>query len=167
VTSRFRLELLGKHDRSAFSCGKEPLDRYLKTQASQDASRRVANCFVAVENDTEHLAAFYTLSASSIFLGDLPPEARKKLPRYPTVGAMLIGRLAVDLQFQKCGLGSAILADAVHKALQSAEAVYALLVDAMDDDAVAFYARHGFGALVDKPRTMFLPIATAAKLLGR
>ena len=89
----FRLESLGEeHQRALFSCGEEALDRYFQTQVTQDVRRRVASYFVAVEVATGHVPAYYTLSASSIPL-DLPPEDAKRLPRYPTVPAVRIGRL--------------------------------------------------------------------------
>src|SRR4051812_26226424 len=101
MTSPFRLEPLGEeHERTLFRCGEEVLDRYFQTQVTQDIRRRVANCFVAVEIATSHVAAWYTISAASILLLDLPPDETKRLPRYPTVPAVRIGRLAVDRKFQ-------------------------------------------------------------------
>ena len=77
---------------------------------------------------------------------------------------MRIGRLAVDGKFQGKGLGGALLADALRRVLASPPAVFTLLVDAKDDQAVAFYRRYGFIPLRDQPRTLFLPVATAQKL---
>ena len=90
----------------------------------------------------------------------------KRLPRYPTLPAVRIGRLAVDLRYRGRGLGGAMLADAASRALQSPPAVFALLVDAKNDDAVAFYRRYGFRPLTSQSRTLFLPMATAGKLLS-
>lgn len=161
----FRFETLGAaHDRAAFRCGEEALDRYFQTQATQDIRRRVANCFVAVEALTGQIAGYYTLSAASLPLVDLPPEETKRLPRYPTLPAVRVGRLAVDQRFQKRGLGAALLADAAWRTLQAPPAVFALLVDAKNDRAVAFYERYGFRALASQPRTLFLPLATAQKI---
>ena len=151
------------HERSAFRCGEEALDRYFQTQATQDIRRRVANCFVAVEVATGRAAAFYTLSAASIPFVDLPVEETKRLPRYPTLPAVRIGRLAVDERFQGRGLGAALLVDAAHRAIQGGAATFTLLVDAKNDRAVAFYRRYGFRALISHPRTLFLPLATAQK----
>jgi GNAT superfamily N-acetyltransferase len=100
------------------------------TQATQDIRRRIANCFVAVEAATGSLAAYYTIAAASIPLIDLPPEEAKRLPRYPTLPAVRIGRLAVDQNFQGRGLGGALLMDAARRSIHSPPAVYALLVDA-------------------------------------
>ena len=106
----FRLAPLGaEHARDSFCCGEEALDRYFKTQATQDIRRRIANCFVAVESATGLVAAYYTIAAASIPLVELPREEAKRLPRYPTLPAVRIGRLAVDQRFQGRGLGGALL----------------------------------------------------------
>ena len=166
--SRYRLAPLGaEHDRGSFHCGEEALDRYLQTQATQDMRRRVSNCFVAVEDGTSRVAAYYTIAAASIPFVDLPPEGAKRLPRYPTLPAVRIGRLAVDEKFQGRGLGGILLMDAMRRTLQSPPAVYTLLVDTKNDKAVAFYQRFGFRALVNQPRSLFLPLATAEKAFNQ
>jgi ribosomal protein S18 acetylase RimI-like enzyme len=167
--SPFRLAPLGaEHDRGLFSCGEESLDRYFQTQATQDIRRRIANCFVAIESATGLVAAYYTIAAASVPLVDLPSEEAKRLPRYPTLPAVRIGRLAVNERFQRRGLGGILLMDATRRTLQAAPAVYTLIVDAKNDRAVAFYRHHGFQPMVGQPRTLFLPLATAQEaLLGR
>ncbi len=161
----FRLEALSdEHDKQGFACGHELLDRYVRTQATQDIRRRISACFVAVESGTSQLTAYYTLAAASIPTPDLPTEVTKKLPRYSTLPAVRIGRLAVDLKFQGRGLGGAMLADALSRVLVAPPAVFALLVEAKDDNAVAFYRHHGFVPLSSYPRTLFLPVATAEKI---
>ncbi len=166
--SPFRLAPLGaEHDRGSFRCGEEALDRYFQTQATQDIRRRIANCFVAVETASGEVAAFYTIAAASIPLIDLPQEEAKRLPRYPTLPAVRIGRLAVDQGFQGRGLGGALIIDAARRSIQSPPAVYALLVDAKNDEAAAFYQRHGFSPLIGQPRTLFLPLAAAQKVLSQ
>jgi ribosomal protein S18 acetylase RimI-like enzyme len=165
MTFPFRLEPLGsQHDRSLFRCGEDSLGRYFQTQVTQDIRRRIANCFVAVENVTSHVAAWYTISAASIPLVDLPPDDIKRLPRYPTVPAVRIGRLAVDQRFQRRGLGASLLADAAARTWKADVAAFTLLVDAKNDRAVAFYRRFGFRILASRPRTLFLSLATAQKV---
>lgn len=162
----FRFEALGdRHDRAAFDCGDEALDRYFRTQATQDIRRRVANCFVVVEAATGQVAGYYTLSSASIPLVDLPPEDSKRLPRYPTLPAVLIGRLAVHRRFQRRGLGELMLVDAVHRTMQDSAAAFALLVDAKNDRAVVFWERYGFRRIVGREKTLFLALATAQKTL--
>ena len=166
IPAPFRFEALGDgHDRGAFDCGDEALDRYFRTQATQDIRRRVANCFVVVGAVTGQVAAYYTLSSASIPLLDLPAEEAKRLPHYPALPAVLIGRLAVDRRFQRRGLGELMLMNAVYRIMQDAAAAFALLVDAKNDQAAAFYARYGFRPIAGKPRTLFLPLATAQKTL--
>ncbi|POZ51841.1 GNAT family N-acetyltransferase [Methylovulum psychrotolerans] len=166
MTALFRLEALAsQHDRSAFTSGDGRLDLYFQTQATQDSRRRIANCFVAVETATHQVVAYYTIASASVSTADLPPDDAKRLPRYPTMPAVRIGRLAVDRRYQGRGLGKSLLADAAVKAIAAAPASFALLVDAKDDQAVNFYKHHGFRQLVGMPRVLFLPLATAEKLL--
>ena len=166
MTPPFRLEPLGdQHDRASFACGEAALDRYLRTQATQDIRRRIANCFVAIETATGRLAAYYTIASAGLPITDLPPVVSKRLPRYPTIPAVRIGRLAVDQDFQGRGLGGALLADAIRRTLQAPPAVFTLLVDAKSEEAANFYRRHGFQSLISRPRTLFLPLATAIALL--
>ena len=99
-------------DKSGFSCGITPLDNYFRTQAGQDIRRRVAACFVA-RGVAGKVAGFYTLAAASLLLNELPDAQAKKLPRYPSVPTVRMGRLAVDQAFKGQGLGAALLADAL------------------------------------------------------
>jgi ribosomal protein S18 acetylase RimI-like enzyme len=147
------------HDRTTFNSGSKPLDRYLQEQVTQDVRRRVAACFVALA-DGQRIAGYYTLASASLLLADLPASTGKKLPRYPTVPAVRMGRLAVDQTLKGQGLGGALLADALDRAARSEIAAYALMVDAKDEAAAAFYRHHGFIALPDLPLTLFLPLAT-------
>jgi ribosomal protein S18 acetylase RimI-like enzyme len=162
----FRSEALGKaHDRTSFHCGEDALDRYFRTQVTQDIRRRITNCFVVVEAAAGSVAAYYTLSAAIMPLTDLPPEEAERLPRYPALPAVRVSRLAVDRRFQRRGLGELMLMNAVHRTMQDAAAAFTLLVDAKNDQAVAFYRRYGFRPIAGKPRTLFLPLATAQKTL--
>ncbi len=153
------------HDRAGFDCDSEPLNRYLREQATQDIRRRVAACFVALIDvpEGQRIAGYYTLASASLVLADLPASTSKKLPRYPTVPAVRMGRLAVDLAFKGQGLGGALLADALHRAARSEIAAFAMVVDAKDDAAATFYKHHGFMTLADSPLTLFLPLATVQK----
>ena len=163
----FAVEALERrHDRSRFACGSAPLDRYIRELASQDVRRRTARVFVAVPDGGGAAAAgFYTLSAVSIARGDLPEAAARRLPRYP-VPAALLGRLAVDRGYGGRGLGASLLADALRRVARAGEtvAVYAMVVDAKDERAQAFYERFGFVRLPDAGRRLFLPMAAAARL---
>ena len=145
MTAAFRLEVLGaNHARDGFACGVEALDVYLARQATQDVRRRVSACYVAVEAKTGRLAGYYTLAAGGVPLTDLPEALIKRLPRYPSVPVARVGRLAVDKAFHGKKLGGALLADAAIRSVRSEVAVFALVVDAKDDAAEAFYLHHGF-----------------------
>lgn len=158
------MEPLGSYDRTRFDCGQSDLNRYFATQVTQDIRRHITNCFVAIEVAREIVAGYYTLATAGIAIPDLPHEITKRLPRYPSLPAVRIGRLAVDSQFQGQGLGSAMLADATARTLQAAPASYTLLVDAKDENASSFYQHHGFRKLESQPGTLFLPLATAAAI---
>lgn len=151
------------HNRNAFDSGSAPLNRYLREQVTQDVRRRVTACFVALNADHQ-IAGYYTLASASVLLSDLPAAIAKRLPRYPTVPAVRMGRLAIDQNFQGQGLGGALLADALQRAARAEIAAYALLVDAKDTHAAAFYQHHGLLALPDTPLTLFLPLATVQML---
>jgi GNAT superfamily N-acetyltransferase len=151
-------------DRSGFECGVEPLDRYFKTQVSQDIKRRVTACFTALDA-SGRVAGYYTLASASILLTDLSESLAKKLPRYPNVPAVRMGRLAVDQDFKGKGLGAALLADALRRAVMAEIAAYAFVVDAKDESAAEFYAHYGFRATVDNPLFLYLPLATVKDLV--
>jgi GNAT superfamily N-acetyltransferase len=164
--TRYRIEPLSdRHRRAAFSCGVEALDRYLQRQASQDLARHVAAVFV-LSPDGETVAGFYTLSAHSIALSELPPDVARKLPRYPNVPATLLGRLAASLDFRGKGIGELLLVDALKRAAAGAREIasVAVLVDAKDDRARRFYLKHGFVTLPSTPSRLFYPIKSIAKL---
>jgi len=146
------------HDRSSFTCGVEPLDRYLRQQATQDMRRRVANCFVLIERATGTIAGYYTLSGTSLLLTDLPQAHAKRLPRYPSVPAALLGRLAIATAYQNRHLGASLLADAAERASRADLAVFAVVTDPKDDRARRFYVKHGFTELPGAQPRLFVPI---------
>ncbi len=158
----FRIELLGlQRDRTQFCSGSAPLDQCFQQQVSQDARRRITTCFTAISKD-QQIAGFYTLASTSIVLTDLPHAIGKKLPRYPTMPAVRMGRLAVDQNFKGKGLGGALLADALARASKAEIAAFALVVDAKDPTASEFYSHHGFVPFAGTPLSLFLPLATAS-----
>jgi len=166
VTEAFIVEILrSQHDRTSFACGVAALDRYFREIVSQDIRRRLSNCFVAVDPNAT-VAGHYTFAATAVPLTELPAEQTRRLPRYPSVPAGLIGRLAVDRRFQGQGVGSVMIVDAVARAMRADTAIYALVVDAKDDAALRFYVHHGFQPFHSHPMTLFLPLAEAARRLS-
>ena len=165
--ARFTLEPLGPHHaRAAFSCGVAALDRYFREQAGQEMRRRVAVVYVLVERDTAAIAGFYTLSATGIDVSALPAELARRLPRYPRLPAILLGRLAIDQRFRGQDLGKGLLLDALARGyhLSGQIGALAVVVDAKDDAARRFYEHFGFRRLADDENRLFLEMATIASL---
>jgi predicted GNAT family N-acyltransferase len=149
----FRVEQFDskKHDRTAFSCGKPALDQYLATQISQEVKKRVTSAFVLLEETPEkgldpEVLGYYTLSAWTIDLSVLDRALAKKLPRYPYLPATLLGRLAINQASRGQGLGELLLIDALSRAYGATKQVasIAVVVEALDSDAVGFYQHYGF-----------------------
>lgn len=167
MASDWRVEPLDGQDRSNFDCGVEALDRYLRQQAGQDAKRFIATTWLLTGE--RGIAGYYTLSASSVDLSELPPDQVKqlRLPRYPKVPVTLLGRLAVDARYRGQGLGQLLLADALKRSFLATAQVasVAVIVDAKDEGAEAFYAYHGFLPFPDRRARLFLPMATIVKLV--
>lgn len=155
-----------KHDRADFSCGQAALDTYIKTMAGQDARRYGAAPFVVRAEGSYVVLGYYTLSALTIELTEVPAELTGKLPRYPLLPATLIGRLAVSEAAQGRGLGEYLLMDALSRALRATHEVAscAVVVDPIDDRAVAFYGRYDFVPLARADRRLFLPMNVVAKI---
>ena len=159
--------LASHHDLDSFSCGIDSLDRYLRTQASQDVRRKANGVFILVEPDKQSVVlGYYTLCATALAQGDVPAAARKHVPRYPLVSATLVGRLAVSEVRQGERLGAMLLADAVQRAYASAATVGSsmLVVDAINERAAAFYEGNGFVRLPDSLR-LVLPTHTIQRLV--
>jgi GNAT superfamily N-acetyltransferase len=165
--TRFVTEALTREQgRSSFRSGVDALDRYLRELALQDIKRRIAGCFVALD-DAGEVAGFYTLAATSVPLDSLPADLTKRLPRYPVVPAMLLGRLAIATKHQGKGLGRALVADALMRTVSFGIGAFALIVDAKDKRAITFYETMGFTLIPDETRRLFLPIATASRAKAR
>jgi len=148
------------HDRTGFQCDVEALDRYLKKQSKQDVKRRISRVFVAAKPDNpKAVIGYYTLSTLSIELNQLPEKLARKLPKHP-VPAALIGRLAISKAAQGQGVGKLLLADAIKRTLAVSDqiAIYTMVVDAIDDNAIGFYEQFGFTRLSDDSPRLFLPL---------
>lgn len=159
MTAKFLIETLNQtHNRKEFCCRVEALDKYFVEQVTQDIRRRVTVCYVAIETTTNKIAGYYTLAASGILLTDIPVELVKKLPRYPSVLVARLGRLAVDQNYRGQKLGSVLLWDAISRTLRSEIAVFALVVDAKDEQAEAFYRYHGFINFGSLPKQLMISL---------
>ena len=105
------------------------------------------------------------MSATSFEKDELPAELVRRLPHYP-VPAAVIGRLAIDHRSQGRGPGEILLLDAIRRVVHASNAigVYAVVVDAKNDRARAFYERYGFRSFPSTPRRLFLPLQTFEQL---
>lgn len=148
-----------------FSCGKDMLDKYLHTQASQDIKRKLCVVFAMFEDTV--IKGYYTLSSASVPAELMPETLRKKMPgSYKALPVTLLGRLAVDSKFKGQGLGSILLIDALRRSLSVATeslGSIGVVVDPLDEDAIAFYKKFGF-ILLPNSGKMFLPMADVAQL---
>jgi predicted GNAT family N-acyltransferase len=164
----FKIEPLGKkHDRTAFSCGKESLDQYLKDQSGQAVGKNLAAVFILTA-DGKKIAGYYTLSSYAVKLDEIPEEIARKLTRMPEIPATLLGRLARSIEFRGQGIGGILLVDALKKALENSAHVasWAVVVDAIDVEAEEFYRRYGFLPFPNKPNRLFLPMNSIQKMFS-
>lgn len=148
------------HNRAQFVSGNYALDHYLHKQAGQDMKRGISRVFVATRLESPAtIVGFYTLSSLSIAFEDLPESIAKKLPRIP-IPVALLGRVAVSLQEQKNGIGKLLIASAIRRTLNVSRdlAIYAIVVDPVDDAVTKFYSRLGFAALSNTSLRMYLPL---------
>jgi len=148
------------HLRKTFDCGESSLNTYLHRYARQNIKNRINRVFIASPVDAEKsIVGYYTLSAGSISTDDLPLLQKRRLPNYP-VPVALLGRLAVDKQYQGQRLGSILLADAVQRVEQASEvlAVYAIVVEALNPSVAGFYQDFGFVPFSSQPLKLFLPM---------
>lgn len=154
-----------QHDRRQFDCGVSILNDYLAKYAKQDVKRKASAVFVLVERaEPKRVIGFYTLCATSVALAELPEEVTRKLPRYPEIPAILVGRLARDVNHP--GVGSLLLSDAITRCVRVAIEIAAsiIVVDSKGEAATRFYEKFGFILLPKLPDRMFLPMQTAEKL---
>jgi GNAT superfamily N-acetyltransferase len=162
---RLVFEPLGKtHDRRSFRSGSAAIDDWLARRAGQDVRRDVARVFVAVDAEApSRILGFYSLGAFSVTLDDLPAALARKLPRYEAIPAALVGRLARHEAARGTGMGTRLLVNALRRVLAVADtmAVFAIVVDAKDERAAAFYRPFGFQPFAGHPGRLFIAAATA------
>jgi GNAT superfamily N-acetyltransferase len=173
LEERYRFESLGEQHlqlRATFSCGEEALDRYLRERARREMEQRIAAVRVLYDGTENRLAGYYTLSAVAIERGDLPSSFTHRLARHRVYPATLIGRLAVDREYQVQRLGGRLLLNALARALDASRQVASLAVitDAKDEAAQSFYEYYGFRLLPTErhDRRLFLPMATVERLFA-
>lgn len=153
-----------KHDRISFDCGVEELNQYLQKFANQDQKRSLAKVYVLSEKSK--IIGYYSISAHSVPRGQFSPNQQKG--GYACLPFLLLGRLAVDKQFQGHGHGDALLFHAFKTTLQAAESIgiLGIVVDAKNEKAISFYEGFGFIKLSGNTGRLFLPMETIKHLLN-
>ncbi|HEY9597524.1 MAG TPA: GNAT family N-acetyltransferase [Cyanophyceae cyanobacterium] len=164
----FKIEPLDspRHSRLGFCCGRDSLDHYIRKQASQDMKKRVATVFVLIDEPETIVLAYYTLSAYTVDISVLDETLAKRLPRYPLLPATLLGRLAVDNSHKGKRFGELMLIDALKNSLEATTQVasIAVIAEALDEQAVSFYKKYGFGQFRQEPRKLYLPMKLIEEL---
>lgn len=145
-----------------FDCGKPALNDWLKNTARK-AEARSARTYVVCAGDT--VVGYYCLSTGGVLRDEAPGKLRKNMPS--SVPVLILGRLAVDGAFKGRGIGSGLLADAMRRTLGVANeaGVRAMLLHAIDDEAISYYLQYGFIQFPEGDKTLFLPVETMVKAI--
>jgi len=154
------------HNRKAFECEEQQLTDYIKKQVSQDIKKRLAVCFLAIDNDN-NVIGYYTLSSESLGREQIPDKYLKKVPQNYNAPVILLGRLARNITAKGTGLGEHLLLDALFRAFTLSEesiGAMAVIVDPMNQFAIKFYEKYGFEQLPDSEK-MFLPMSTIKQII--
>lgn len=156
------LPLAGNHDRQEFDCSRRELNDWLRQVARQHQEKGLSKTFVAIrEEEPDRICGYYALTLAEIESKHLPESWRKKLPR--RIPGVRLGRLAVDRHYQGKGLGELLLIDALLRAkrIYTEAGGIGLFVDAIDEQAAAYYRRFGFQSAPDNPLLLFLSAKVA------
>lgn len=156
--SQFVVEPLSqKHDRNHFDCGVEDLNHFIKHYALQNQRKHFVRTYVCCNGDK--IIGYYSLAFGSVNKENAPETLTRGMGKYQ-VPAIILGRLAIDKNYQKQGFGMALLKNAVLRAKQAEQigGLRVIVVHSRDTAAQAFYAEYGFIAAPDMPLTLFFPI---------
>jgi ribosomal protein S18 acetylase RimI-like enzyme len=167
--SRLRVEPFDRkrHDRTAFSCGVDRIDNFLKITASNHADHDHGKVYVACETTSDIVLGFYAISPHGIELSALPEEARKRLPNQPKVSAIYLSMVGVDTSLQGRGVGTFLMMAALKKCVEGADIMggHFVVLDAINEDAARMYRRIGFVDLASQPNRMLLAMRTIRKAI--
>ena len=162
-----KIQLLEKkHNRKDFTCEEDALTEYIRKQVSQDIRKKLAICFVAVDNE-QNVIGYYTLTSESLGRELIPDKYLKQVPENYNAPVILLGRLARDIRVKGTGLGEHLLLDALfrsYKLSNNSIGAMAVVVDPINEKAVAFYKKYGFEQLPDSEK-MFLPMKTIGQII--
>jgi predicted GNAT family N-acyltransferase len=162
-----KIRLLEKtHQRKNFTCEVDSLNNYIRNQVSQDIRKRLATCFVAID-ENQNVIGYYTLTSESLGRDLIPDRYIKQVPANYNAPVILLGRLARDISARGTGLGEHLLLDALFRSYQLSKksiGAMAVVVDPINEKAFDFYSKYGFEQLHDSGR-MFLPMNIIGQLI--
>lgn len=154
------------HNRKDFTCEEDALTEYIRKQVSQDIRKRLATCFVAVDQE-QNVIGYYTLTSESLGRDLIPDKYLKQVPGNYNAPVILLGRLARDIKAKGTGLGEHLLLDALFRSYKlSNESIgaMAVVVEPINEKAIEFYTKYGFEQLPDSGK-MFLPMKIIGQLI--
>lgn len=166
ATSPFRIERLAdSHNRKAFSCGSEPIDHWFQTLAGQQSKREVVAVHLAIDNRNDAIVGFYTLCNFTVLAADLPLEMGRRMPRTP-IPVHLLGHLGVSVDYQRRGIGEALVTLAVASAEEQTKvsASIGVLVHARSEKLVEWYRKIGFRSIPSDPLHLLYTMADFRKV---
>lgn len=157
--------LRADHDVSQFDCGKPALNEWLRTYALSNQRNGFTRVLVVLAGN--RVAGFYGLAPTAVLPTLMPRRIRTGRPP-SQIPAILIGQLAVDVTFSGLGLGGALLRHALGRAVEGGRILggRAVLVDAIDEEAEAFWKSNGFEPLGEKRSVLFRSIADVENWLS-
>ena len=157
-------KLLAENDLADFDSGEPALDGWLRRRALANEESGSSRTYVVCVG--KRVVGYYSLAVGAVAHVGAPGRVKRNMP--DPVPVMVLGRLAVDQDFQGRGIGSGLLRDAVLRTMQAAEiaGIRAILVHALSDAAKHFYQRYGFIASPIDPMTVMITVAEAVKTLG-
>jgi GNAT superfamily N-acetyltransferase len=155
--------LTAEHDVSAFDCGVPSLDTWLKRQALQNEASGASRTYVVTAGG--RVVGYYALATGSVNQAESTGRVRRGMP--DPIPVMILGRLAIDREFQRAKLGPALLRDALLRTLQvsSIVGIRAVLLHTISEEAKQFYLRHGFVESPLNPMTIMIKLSDIERAL--
>lgn len=153
------------HDNSLFDSGEPVLDDWLRQRAWNNLQVAASRAYVVCPSGSMRIVGYFAISMGQILGTEVVGAMRRNMP--PQIPSMLLGRLAIDREWQGKGLGRAMLNDVVRRAMHSDAAARLVIVHAISPAAEAFYLRHGFARLPVETPTYALDLVKLIKVGGR